>query len=229
MEIGFVLKKSLSFMLEPLPILFALLAIALFFQKKYRIWVILAMLLLFLFSFGPFVKTVMAPLEHRYKPLKEIPSGANHIVLLGGDSRQRSWEVLRLYRMQKGLTIIATGYSIGSSKPTALKAKMLLRYGGIKEDEIIVLTRPKDTSEEAKAIKELLGDKEVIIVTSAYHMPRAMMIFQKLGVNAIASPTDFFDLSALRAYGILSTEALGWFGKFWHELLGIAWYRLKEF
>jgi hypothetical protein len=43
---------------------------------------------------------------------------------------------------------------------------------------IITLDSPKDTEEEAAAVKQAIGDAPFLLVTSASHLPRAMIFFE---------------------------------------------------
>jgi uncharacterized SAM-binding protein YcdF (DUF218 family) len=52
-------------------------------------------------------------------------------------------------------------------------------------------TLPKNTWAEATEYKRLFGDSaQLILVTSAAHMPRAMKLFHKAGLSPIAAPTN---------------------------------------
>ncbi len=59
---------------------------------------------------------------------------------------------------------------------------------GIPRSEIIVLDKPKDTEEEAEAVKQAIGDAPFLLVTSASHLPRAMIFFQHVGLNLRRRP-----------------------------------------
>lgn len=52
---------------------------------------------------------------------------------------------------------------------------------GVPRSDIIVLDRPKDTEEEALAVKRAIGDAPFLLVTSASHLPRAMIFFRHAG------------------------------------------------
>lgn len=47
--------------------------------------------------------------------------------------------------------------------------------------EQIITDLPKDTEEEAAAVKQAIGDAPFLLVTSASHLPRAMIFFSRKG------------------------------------------------
>ncbi len=55
---------------------------------------------------------------------------------------------------------------------------------GVPRSDIIVLDRPKDTEEEALAVKHAIGDAPFLLVTSASHLPRAMIFFRHAGLGS---------------------------------------------
>jgi uncharacterized SAM-binding protein YcdF (DUF218 family) len=61
---------------------------------------------------------------------------------------------------------------------------------GVNEADIITLDTPKDTKEEAIEAKKIVGNQKLILVTTASHMKRAVMLFEKEDLNIIASPTN---------------------------------------
>ena len=58
---------------------------------------------------------------------------------------------------------------------------------------MLALTPPVDnTAQEAQAVAEMLDPKaKVILVTSAFHMPRAQALFQDAGLDVTPWPVDF--------------------------------------
>jgi uncharacterized SAM-binding protein YcdF (DUF218 family) len=94
---------------------------------------------------------------------------------------------------------------------------------GVKKENMIVNPQPRDTKEEALFLKDIVGSDKFVLVTSATHMPRSMKLFESLGLNPIAAPTDFYkkehagylqepDISSLQN----SKSAI-------HEYIGILW------
>ena len=58
---------------------------------------------------------------------------------------------------------------------------------------MLALTPPvENTAQEAQAVAEMLSPKaEVLLVTSAFHMPRAQALFQDAGLDVTPWPVDF--------------------------------------
>ncbi|SUG28788.1 Membrane Protein Functionally coupled to the MukBEF Chromosome Partitioning Mechanism [Salmonella enterica subsp. arizonae] len=61
---------------------------------------------------------------------------------------------------------------------------------GVPRSDIITLDKPKDTEEEAAAVKQAIGDTPFLLVTSASHLPRAMIFFQHAGLNPLPAPAN---------------------------------------
>ena len=55
-----------------------------------------------------------------------------------------------------------------------------------------MLTAPSNTSEEvATFIKQFGTHQNVIVVSDAMHLPRALMLYQKGGITAVPAPANF--------------------------------------
>ncbi len=114
----------------------------------------------------------------------------------------------------------------------------LLQLMGVPATAIIQESESLNTRQNAVNVKEIIQQeniKKIILITSAFHLPRSLLIFKKLGINPIPAPTDFFvtvDQSPPSLEGIilgilpdahrlsLTTLAL-------KEYLGIIIYRLR--
>ena len=232
--IGFILKKALSAVVMPLPIGLILGAIGLWYlyrehHTRAKIFLTISLLWIATISYTPFTNTLLEPLETSYKVLKPIPKETQYILLLGGDKESRSWEALRLYHKIPNAKIITSGYApFGGKIPSAVATANFLQKVGVKKEDIIMQTKPRTTEEEAIEIKNRLGEKPFILVTSAYHMPRAIKLFKKHGLNPIPAPTDFkiksYDSSISTPKGkkLLQTDQA------WHEYLGLLWNSLRD-
>ena len=137
--------------------------------------------------------------DGRVPEVEKFPE-ADAIVLLGGGmgvdtnlscyaemwtSADRVWQAARLYKAGKASEIIATG---DYAKDTTLS---LLKAFGVGEEAVSFLDA-RTTEEEAKGL-EKLGYKKILLVTSAWHMKRARLMFEKYapGIGVVCAPTDF--------------------------------------
>lgn len=231
MEYTFILKKILSAFLMPLSLGLILAFIGLIFlyfnsYKKAKIILSLSFLWIFFISYGPLSNKVLAPLENTYEKVS-LDQKASYILLLGGDYESRAYEALRLYYLNKGSKIITSGYKgRGEISEAIINANKLISLG-IPQSDILIQESPKDTKEEALSVKEIVKNEKFFLVTSAYHMKRAMRIFEKEGLNVIAAPTRFlvknnYYLSVPMASSLNKTEVS------FHEYLGLIWLDIKE-
>jgi len=232
-EFGFILKKTISLLLMPLPLGFLLLLLSIWFIYKQKIiqakfTLMFSITWIALISWAPFANMLLHPLESKYSRLETFPLNIKYILLLGGDKERRAWEALRLYHKIPNVTIITSGYALHDQVSEADKTKKLLIESGIKKENIITQTQVKDTQEEAIEMKKRVGENTFILVTSAYHLPRAMKFFQQEGLNPIPAPADFTNphedsiLSVFQAKQLKKTE------RAWHEYLGLLWMKIKN-
>ena len=231
---GFLIKKSLSFLLMPLTISVILGLIALWYLHKENIknakkYLLLMILWLGLITSAPIANLLLAPLENQYTRLEKIPENVEYILLLGGDKERRAWEAVRLYQQRPDIKIITSGYSLYDDISEAEKVAGLLKESGVKTENILMQSDAKDTKEEAMALKNRIGTTPFILVTSAYHMPRAMKLFQKEGVNPIAAPADINNPDEDGINSILLGDQLMKTEKALHEYLGLLWLSLRRF
>ena len=232
MEFGFILKKLISTFIMPLSIGLILGMIGLYFLykssfKKAKIFLTISLFWIFIIGYSPFSNQLLHPLESQYQTLQTIPKDIKYILLLGGDMKNRGWEALRLYHLIPNCKIITSGYEGRGKIPEAIKIAKILELSGIPKKDIIINSKPKDTREEALIIKDILGDKKFILITSASHMPRSIAIFNKVGLYPIPAPTAYWikdtdrALSFTDGYSIYKTE------RAWHEYVGLLWGKIR--
>jgi uncharacterized SAM-binding protein YcdF (DUF218 family) len=229
----FLIKKFISILLMPLSIGLILGLIGFWFLhknsiKRAKIFFAISLSWIFIISSASFAKLLLAPLENSYPPLTTIPKNVHYILLLGGDRRNRAWEALRLYRKIPNAKIITSGYSPEGTIPDAIRTAKLLESVGVKKNDIIIQSKPKNTKEEAIEIKKRLKDKPFILVTSAYHMPRAMELFHMEKLYPIPAPTDYRSRDKNVFYLFLQGKWLHRTEQAWHEYMGLAWLWLKK-
>ena len=155
--------------------------------------------------------SLVQSLEWRNLPPEPVPL-AEAIVVLGGSTRAaiepRPWvdvneagdRVLhgaQLYKAGKAPKVILSGGRINWKKGGASEAEDMAQIAmamGVPESDIWLDSTSLNTYQNAVNVKEILeqaGLNQILLVTSAIHMPRSLAIFQKQGINAIAAPTDF--------------------------------------
>ncbi len=200
---SFFLKKAISYFILPPGIFIVLLLIpALFLKNRFlRIYTLFLTLLLYLISIEPVKDLLYIPLEKPYMNIKEAKGDV--IVVLGGGVSNRG-ELKRssikrllggfLLHKETGLPIVLSGGKATGLVEEAKIMKELLIKLGVEESRIFTDTRSRDTRENALYVKKICEEikcSEIILVTSAFHMRRALETFKKAGLNPNPYPVDF--------------------------------------
>jgi uncharacterized SAM-binding protein YcdF (DUF218 family) len=248
-SLSFLFKKTVTaFLLPPGIFLVLFLAGMLFVTKRSRSFLLGLLLLLYMLSIEPTKELLLLPLENRYP----VPSWSevrhvDAIVALGGgalesapdidgegavsgDSLQRIVAAYRLHVALKKPIIVAGGAVFGK-KPEAEIATDVLRRLGIKEQSILAETRSMDTNQNALFAAEICRKRNwnsIVLVTSAFHMKRSLMLFGRFFSTIVPYPTDYKTLrrgydywSFLPDASNLADTALAV-----KEYLGIIYYKL---
>ena len=150
-----------------------------------------------------------------------------------GEAADRIFAGIDLFKSNKAPVLILTGgklpWSIGVPEGEYLR-DVAIDHGVSKKD-ILLTENVENTDQEAKAIKRLLlqDNPEVILVTSAFHMPRAQLVFEAAGISAIPFPVDFRIGAQKRTFmsfipSASSFEATSFFVR---EMIGRTYYNLK--
>ncbi len=243
MEFGFVLKKFVTFFIEPYGMIVTLFLLGLFFLftqkiKRAKIFLSLAFSILFLFAYPPFSNALVKGLEEKYPKYNGVKNikfihvlGSGHTTdplqplssQIGDAGVKRVVEGVILHKQIKGSTLIFTGYELSTNVTNAKMNASLAMALGVDAENIIINGIPKDTYEEALFTKSLLGDAPFILVTSAAHMPRSMELFRSLGLNPIAAPSDFLKNEQRGFLREPNVHDLGISQRAVHEYLGLLW------
>jgi uncharacterized SAM-binding protein YcdF (DUF218 family) len=172
-------------------------------------WVFVAAAMLsYLSALVPVGDALLSPLEHRYPALRDgepLPSLGGVVVLGSGyspreaipvtgaldeDGLARIVEGVRLVRQLPGVRLVVSGGALRDAVPSAQGYAKLARELGIPETSIVVLDQSLDTGDESRTLAKLFGrTTPFILVTSAYHMPRAVLLMQRAGARPIPAPT----------------------------------------
>jgi uncharacterized SAM-binding protein YcdF (DUF218 family) len=213
-QIIFLVKKIVEPFLLP-PGLFILLllffGIKFFSKKNWKagMFNIIIALIMWGMSIMPFSDPLLMRLESGFEIPKD-PKG-DVIILLGGGINPESPDIsgigvplegmldriVTAVRLQKRLNIpvIVSGGKMFSRKTSeASIVKRFLIDLGVPSDKIITEEKSRDTIENARYSQEICikaGFLHPILVTSAYHMRRAVMSFEKTGMNVLPFPSGF--------------------------------------
>lgn len=229
---GFTLKKIIGSLIMPLPFGVLLGLVGLFFLyrnslKLAKIFLSVSFIWIIVFSYSPISNALITSLEKQYQPIKNIDTSIDYVLLLGGDFEARAYGVLELYNQNKNITIITSGYGGTEPIPEAIQNKEKLIKLGVPENKIITQGKPKDTHEEAVMVKKIVADEKFYLVTSAYHMPRALKLFKKENLNAIPAPTGYMDKT--KPHVDFATEGeIKKSRTAIHEYIGNLWNRFKD-
>ena len=209
----------------------------------------LAVVILIVFSLPVTSAFIIGSLEKRFptRSLDEIPN-ADVIVVLGGGLRVPDATRLRvelgpgadrllaahiLWRANKAPFILASSGSSEKNLDEATLTGNILQSWGIRQDALINESNSINTSQNAERTAEILekqGFNDVLLVTSATHMPRAVALFNSEGVTVIPVPADhWIDQKQLQIYDFIphptnlagSSYAL-------REYMGLIYYLLTD-
>jgi uncharacterized SAM-binding protein YcdF (DUF218 family) len=173
-----------------------------------RTWLLtLATVVAYLAAIVPVGDALLGPLEHKYSPLREgaaLPA-VDYVVVLGSgyaphdeipitaaldeDGLVRIVEGVRLVRRLGSARLVLSGGAPTGRAPPAQGYVQLARALGVPDGSLVVLDTALDTAQEARAIAARLGNAPFLLVTSAWHMPRAMLQMKHAGAKAIPAPT----------------------------------------
>ena len=104
----------------------------------------------------------------------------------------RVMEGIRLWKSVPDSKLVLSGGTFSPRKmATGLGMALLARELGVPQDAIVLESRSLDTMDEARLLKPILGENKFALVTSAYHMRRAVLTFKRMGLDPILAPADF--------------------------------------
>jgi uncharacterized SAM-binding protein YcdF (DUF218 family) len=158
-------------------------------------------------------------LGSNYEPRNGIPVTA----ALDPDGVVRLVEAVRLQRRFEASRLVLSGGPPERATSAAGYAK-LARDLGVPDTAMEQLPNSRDTREEARNVAQLMGTTRFLLVSSAYHMRRAMKLIQRAGAHPVAAPTGHLAGGWRLGWGFLlpSSLALRRTELALHEYLGLA-------
>jgi uncharacterized SAM-binding protein YcdF (DUF218 family) len=213
----FILSKVFGFFIEPLNLailvlLVALLAMALRRRRLAVAGTAIAFLVLALATWTSLGSLMLTPLEERY-PKPPFPAEVDGVVVLGGgfegainlarggyelnSGGDRFVEAAILARHYPQARIVVsggTGALLIDGEGDAPTAQRLLTALGVSPERLVLEDRSRNTYENAVFTREMVSPKPGetwLLVTSAFHMPRAKALFDKVGFATVPWPVDY--------------------------------------
>ena len=218
-------------------------------MRSYRICLV-AIAILITCSLPIFAKKLILYLEGGYPIVQPMTvQKADAIVVLSGmlrrvktdegfryefsEASDRLFAGIKLLEEKKSSILVLTGgklpWTVGVSEGEHLR--YLAIKMGVSANNIILTETSQNTDQEAKSVKKIVSglDNRVILVTSAFHMPRAKKVFEAVGLKVIPFPVDF--LSSTDKVTIMdfipSGHAFYRTSFFVREMIGRVYYNLK--
>jgi uncharacterized SAM-binding protein YcdF (DUF218 family) len=251
----FILSKTAGFFAVPsnLFILIGIVGLVLLCTRVTRLasWlVVTSLVLIAVAGLSPFGYALLLPLEQRFPAWDASRGPPDGIVVLGGsiwsdvsaargviklnDAAERITATVELARRYPNARIIFSGGSgalMSEQLPEAPFAAKEFVALGVAPGRITAEEQSRNTVENAVFSRLIVNPKpgeRWLLVTSAYHMPRAMGVFRAAGFPVEAYPVDWRtrgSVDLLRLSGSLS-EGLARTDTAVHEWVGLIVYRL---
>jgi uncharacterized SAM-binding protein YcdF (DUF218 family) len=199
----------------------------------------------------PVGDSVMMPLESRFSKPSVMPKQIDGIIVLGGGEQlsvSMSWNSAELGAggdRYLGAAILAAQYpeapvifagghnllNFDGKGNEAQIAEHLLTAVGIDKQRLILESKSRNTHENFLFMAPLLPkvNGRYLLVTSAFHMPRAMGIARQQGINTIAYPVDYrSNKYELRRWGFNLYQHLEVLEPAWREWIGLTVYFVTD-
>ncbi len=250
-----VLSKVLDLLIAPLTWALVLALLALLWQRRRpgraRLLLSLALLDLVVFSLSPVANTLYLSLESRAPSTFHPDPPYDVVVVLGGiidgAASQRSGEIElneAADRISRAAILLRTGqarmallsggnvFPRPGVPPEAERLAEWMRDQGIEPDRLVTEDRSRNTHEnavESAAIIAARGWKRVLLITSAWHAPRALGCFHAVGLSPDLLPVDHRSSRVIGLGWLPRASALDASTEVLRELVGGLAYRVMGY
>lgn len=214
----FTFAKIFWFVVQPLGALLVLLVLAVIalllgWRRIGTGFAVLALLVTFVSGWTSVGAMALHPLENRFERPSPPPDNVAGIIVLGGffegainlarggyelnSSADRIVEAAVLARRYPQARVVVTGGSgslLLDGEADGATAPRLLEALGIERGRMVLEDQSRDTYENALFTRELVEPQEGetwLLVTSAFHMPRSVMLFGRAGFDVVPWPVDY--------------------------------------
>lgn len=245
------LHKILPLLLSPIVVVLLMALIGLATRRKSLAYA--ALLVLYVASM-PITGDAMMRLTERYavRESAQHAAAADAIVVLSGmvrhveakqglaaewgDASDRFFAGVELYRDGKARDIYFTGGKRpweSAQEPEGEVLARMARALGIPSNHIHITPDAQNTEQEALALRKMIrpDNASILLVTSAFHMPRSVMMFEKAGFRSIIPfPVDFrvWNRDVTLMDFLPDADALADTDLAIREAIGIAYYLIRQ-
>ena len=244
----FYLSKILAPFLKLTNILILLIILIIFFRKNFsrkffKLCANFAILLFLLIGVLPIGNFGLKYLENNYINQQEISNAENIIVLAGSEDIQSTKVTKKLNLNSGSERLIASvklanefknakifflggdGNLIKNSIDEAFVARKFYKDVNFDTNRINFVSNTRNTYENLKEFKKIGNNNKNVLITSAFHMKRSLLIAKKLNIELIPYGVDYKSVdnfSIINFYQRFSvTKNLSSFDTFFREMLGI--------
>jgi uncharacterized SAM-binding protein YcdF (DUF218 family) len=253
---SYVLSKLIWALLAPMSLLLIALTIALLTMRRSpalsRSLIGASLLLVLALLVTPLDHWLVDPLQHRFPPALELQlDRVDGIIVLGGaiqnddipfngqaalsEAGERATAFFQLSRRFPDARLVFTGGSGSIPSPRGVSeadsARVLFEGMGLADERVIYERESRNTWENALFSKQLVRPQpgeRWLLVTSAWHMPRAVGCFRQNGWPVIAWPVDYlgydkppwFGFDAPHHLVTLNYALKEWIGLLSYHLMG---------
>ena len=214
-------------------------------RNKSGRWIITGTIaVIVMISIFPLSTWILRPLENRFPIPSELPEQIDGIIVLAGAENilvtaargqpsfhsggERLTTFVWLAHLYPDAILLFTGGSgslINQKNKSATTARKVFDQIGLDSERVLFESDSKNTAENASKSYELIkpnSDQHWILVTSAFHMPRSVGLFRKVGWSVIPYPVDF---KTTRSHNLnFDLREIGRFSQGVREWLGIMVY-----
>jgi uncharacterized SAM-binding protein YcdF (DUF218 family) len=217
-NILWVVSKIIWALLAPetLLLFFLILSVSLLwtrYDKQGRALISATVIIISMVSVLPLSYWILRPLEDQFVTPKKLPNRVDGVIVLAGaedisvtvargqpsfhGGGERLTTFVWLASVYPDAVLLYTGGSgslTNQDKKPSIVARKFFKQLGLNPARVRFESDSKNTLENALKSYELIKPtpgQKWILVTSAYHMPRSVGLFRKVGWNVIPYPVDF--------------------------------------
>lgn len=252
----FYLSKTLYFFLMPATLIGISLLLSLFLRNKKwkRGFLISGIFLFFLFTNDFIINEILLWWEVPPTAFVAVPDHYDVGIVLTGIANlqkepndrvyfdkgaDRIIHALDLYKRGKINKILISGGTGSLKRPDLTEANELvkvLQLFDVPEEDIIIEKQSRNTHENAlfsaQILKSNYSNGKFLLITSAFHLPRAEACFEKVGIPTDTFSTDFYThptLYTIDSIFLPSESALEKWQTFIKEIIGIIAYKIAGY